>query len=141
MPREAQEWAEMLGGVLATAEITGMLANRSQLLEEADEESRHVRDFLAAWWSQYGRTPVSTKELLPLATFRPLDITAKSEQGMLAGSAPALGRDRGAQGLSVAPRARPRRPWWPSVLLILSLGGLLLVRRVRGGLATPERDL
>jgi hypothetical protein len=77
------EWAGVLGGVLQIAGIPGFLANRRTLFEQADEESAHVRAFLADWWTAHGDTPVLVKALIELAKGHPLPIASRSEQGTL----------------------------------------------------------
>jgi len=79
-----QDWAEVLGGVLEAVGVPGFLDNRRQLFEQSDEENILIKSFLSAWLAAYGETPVATKELLDnIAKNHPLDIGAKTEQGML----------------------------------------------------------
>ena len=87
-----QIWADILGGVLTVAAIPDFLANRSELFAQADEENLITKAFLADWRARYGTIPVATKELLDLAKTHPLDITAKTDQGMLVRLGRLIGR-------------------------------------------------
>jgi putative DNA primase/helicase len=77
------EWAAVLGGVLKVAGITGFLENRRTLFDQADEESAHVRAFLADWWKEHHDAPVLVKALIELAKSHPLPIASRSDQGTL----------------------------------------------------------
>jgi hypothetical protein len=77
------EWAGVLGGVLKVAGIKAFLLNRRTLFDQADEESAHVRAFLADWWKTQGNSPVLVKALIELAKNHPLPIASRSEQGGL----------------------------------------------------------
>ncbi len=77
------EWAGVLGGVLKVSGIAGFLANRRTLFEQADEESAHVRAFLADWYQAYGDAPVLTKEVIELTKGHPLPIESRTDQGTL----------------------------------------------------------
>jgi hypothetical protein len=87
-----QAWAEILGGVLEVAGILGFLDNRRQLFDQADEENIIIKAFLMDWQGRYGTLPVATKELLEIAKTHPLDITAKTDQGMLVRLGRLIGR-------------------------------------------------
>ncbi len=78
-----QEWAETLGGLMTLVGIPGFLANRYQLFQQADEDTASIKGFLADWLTLYGMTPVATKELLAVAKNHPLNISSKTDQGML----------------------------------------------------------
>ena len=78
-----QEWAEILGGVLAHAGIPGFLDNRRTLFEQADEDNTIIKAFLSDWWARYGKAPVATNELLDVAKPHALDIAAKTDLGVL----------------------------------------------------------
>jgi hypothetical protein len=77
------EWAGVLGGVLQVAGIPGFLANRRTLFDQADEETAHVRAFLADWWKEHHDAPVLVKALIELAKGHPLQIASRSDQGAL----------------------------------------------------------
>jgi hypothetical protein len=77
------EWASVLGGAMEIAGISGFLLNRRTLFDQADEESAHVRAFLADWWKEHEDAPVLVKALIELAKGHPLPIASRSEQGTL----------------------------------------------------------
>lgn len=63
-----QAWADTLGGLLDCAGFQGFLANSTKLYEEADEEGRMWREFVAAWAAEFGDTWRTAKELVGLAS-------------------------------------------------------------------------
>src|SRR5262249_1975215 len=78
-----EAWASVLGGVLDVAGIQGFLANRRDLLERADEESGHIRAFLADWWQTHTPSAMLVKDLIDLAKRYPLPIASRTEHGTL----------------------------------------------------------
>jgi hypothetical protein len=44
-----ERWADVIGGILAAADVPDFLGNRDRLNAEANEEMRELADFLAAW--------------------------------------------------------------------------------------------
>jgi putative DNA primase/helicase len=78
-----ESWARTIGGVLDVAGIPGFLANRSQLMESTDDETAHIRGFLAAWWDRHQDHRVTVKTLFEFAQDHVLLIAAKSEQAQL----------------------------------------------------------
>lgn len=62
-----------MGGILKFTGIPGFLSNLEDLYEAADTEGGEWREFVAAWWSQFGGRIVPFAELLDLA----------NEKGML----------------------------------------------------------
>jgi hypothetical protein len=56
-----EEWSAMMGGILETAGIDGMLGNVSTMNEDADAESRMFEHFVRCWWDAYrDRTQVAS---------------------------------------------------------------------------------
>src|SRR5262249_55412191 len=86
-----ERWAEVLGGILGVPAIPGFLANRAAAYDEADEEGGAGREFVAAWWEQYGGQPVRAADLLPLAEDRGL-LDARRASGTLKARETCLGR-------------------------------------------------
>jgi len=65
-----ESYAGMLGGILATAGVSGFLGNAEELYEAADVEGNEWREFVAAWWEEHRDHWVSAKDLLELALER-----------------------------------------------------------------------
>jgi hypothetical protein len=86
-----ERWAEVLGGILGVAAIPGFLANRDAVYDEADQEGSAWREFVAAWWGQYGGQPVRAADLLQLAEDRGL-LDARRASGTLKARETCLGR-------------------------------------------------
>jgi hypothetical protein len=67
-----ENWARVLGGILANAGIDGFLGNTEELYEAADAEGNEWREFVAAWWDVHRDAWVGAKDLLKLALERDL---------------------------------------------------------------------
>jgi len=80
---EFEQWAHVMGGILAVAGVTGFLENLGELYEQADAEGTEIRRFLRAWWAKYRDAEVGVSELFELATSDAvaLDLPAKTERG------------------------------------------------------------
>jgi putative DNA primase/helicase len=78
-----QEWADVLGGVLAHAGLPGLLTNRRQLVDQADDEGRTIRAFLGAWLDAYGETRQAVRALLDTAREHALPIASATEHGLV----------------------------------------------------------
>jgi hypothetical protein len=63
-----EAWSKVMGGILATAGVSGFLENIDQANEELDEESADVKRLLAAWWAKYAQTPTPVSELYAIAS-------------------------------------------------------------------------
>lgn len=70
-----EEWAEVMGGILAVAEVPGFLENRSKLFEQANDDIHTWRAFVLHWWGKYKEETVTSADLFTLA----------SEKGLLTG--------------------------------------------------------
>jgi DNA primase len=101
-----EPWSAILGGVLGVAQIPGFLGNLNELYENADADGQMWREFIAAWWENFHRTPQKVSDLNRLCEQHDLmlsvrgDGSARSQQTRLATG---LGnkRDRVFNGLSV----------------------------------------
>jgi hypothetical protein len=78
-----EQYATVMGGILRSAGIEGMLANRAALRESADDDSAIWRDFFGAVADQYGDKEVTAAELYELAKSCELadTIAAPTERG------------------------------------------------------------
>ena len=78
-----ESWSQVLGGILAAAEISGFLGNLEDFYATTDAEGAEIRAFLAAWWDKHRDADVTAAQLFELATApsSALDIDAKTEQG------------------------------------------------------------
>jgi hypothetical protein len=63
-----EQWAEIMGGILAAAGVAGFLANDDALREAAAPEAADLRAFVAAWAERFQQSPVTCKMLMPLAS-------------------------------------------------------------------------
>jgi hypothetical protein len=61
-----EEWAEVIGGILEAARISGFLENLQALERQVDSELAEWSDFLAFWWAMYNTNPVGVRELFQL---------------------------------------------------------------------------
>jgi hypothetical protein len=59
-----EDWARVLGGVLAVAGVDGFLANLDDFYADADLEGAEIRTFLAAWWTAHAESRVTSADLL-----------------------------------------------------------------------------
>ena len=62
-----EDWSKVVGGILTTAGISGFLANRSELYDQAEADGDTFRGFVEVWWDRFGGKRVSTGELFTLA--------------------------------------------------------------------------
>lgn len=61
-------WAQVVGGVLMAADVPGFLGNRDRLEEQADDESREAREFLALLHA-HAEEPMQTKDIAALCQY------------------------------------------------------------------------
>lgn len=73
-----ENWCRVMGGILGSAGIPGLLSNRDQFYQRADDEGHSVKPFLAAWWKRHQTKKVPAKELLALA-LETIDIEGRTE--------------------------------------------------------------
>jgi hypothetical protein len=57
------EWARLVGGILAFAGVKGFLGNMTELYETADDETIEWEVFLRRWYERYSDRPTSTAEV------------------------------------------------------------------------------
>jgi hypothetical protein len=60
-------WGQVIGGILADADVPGFLENREKLEVEANEEGREAAYFLQKW-HEYTTAPVAMKQLVQHCT-------------------------------------------------------------------------
>ncbi len=75
-----ESWSCVMAGILQHVEIPGFLANIMEFYELADAENAAWREFVLAWWDEFGSRPVKTGEDL-------FEI-AKSVEGIYMGDSP-----------------------------------------------------
>jgi len=62
-----EQWSEVMGGILETADIPGFLEDAIAFYESADTEGAEWRAFVSAWWEAHGKRQITATELLQLA--------------------------------------------------------------------------
>ena len=67
-----ESWAEVVGGILDHAGVSGFLEDRDQFYQTTDQEGQQWSGFMELWWEEYGDSPVTTAELFELADQRDL---------------------------------------------------------------------
>ena len=60
-------WAQVLGGVLASAGVAGFLADRHETIEVADPDEAAWQGLVVRWAEVHGSAPVDGREILALA--------------------------------------------------------------------------
>ena len=64
-----ENWAQVIGGVLATAGIPGFLGNLEDMMAASDSEGAGWSAFIAAWWDRFGTADVAAADLFDVAAF------------------------------------------------------------------------
>jgi len=86
-----EQWRDVLGGILETANLAGFLQNRQDTTNRVNPEQLLWQSFFGAWYNKHGELPMKPKELYSLAKdcelFDEL-IFSKTEKGEIT----ALGR-------------------------------------------------
>ncbi|MCR9140036.1 MAG: toprim domain-containing protein [Alphaproteobacteria bacterium] len=62
-----ENWAQVIGGVLATAGIPGFLGNLDDMMAASDSEGSAWSAFIAAWWERFGTADVLAADLFDVA--------------------------------------------------------------------------
>lgn len=62
------EWCNVIGGILATANIGGFLANDESLFAAAIDQGEHFQAFIEAWLTEYGTAEVTARQLFAIAS-------------------------------------------------------------------------
>ncbi len=73
-----QEWADIVGGILAHAGVAGFLDNRSELMERQVGELAEQRALVEAWADAYGSQRVEAAKLFDLAKEHDLYLELRS---------------------------------------------------------------
>ena len=69
-----EDWARVVGGILAVAGFPGFLSNLEDLYAEQDTETDEAKRFLSAWWEQFREAAQTVKDLLATATSESVDL-------------------------------------------------------------------
>lgn len=75
-----EHWARVMGGVLHVAGIPGFLENLNEFYEASDSEGSSIREFLTAWWQQYGGRVTGVGDLFTIASETGLDLGTGNER-------------------------------------------------------------
>jgi hypothetical protein len=59
-------WRHVVAGILEAAGVTELLENSEVLFRDADPEAQELHAFIAAWYDDFGKNPVSVRELFPM---------------------------------------------------------------------------
>lgn len=62
-----EEWARIVGGILAHINVPSFLANADALYDAADAVSAEWREFVTAWWTKHDKKEVTASDLRELA--------------------------------------------------------------------------
>ena len=80
-----ERWAEVIGGVLAAADVRGFLGNLDDARLKMDSEEQETREFLLAWRERLGDVPTTSDSLAmacqlggPLANMLPSGINTRT---------------------------------------------------------------
>lgn len=71
-----EEWTSVMGGILATAGISGFLGNLEEFYEASNEEASTWQGFIQAWLEMFGESEVGVSELFDMnnGLDEPLDL-------------------------------------------------------------------
>jgi hypothetical protein len=88
-----EAWTEVVGGMLAAAEIHGFLGNRPAFAARADTESGEWKQFVSAWWGARRDAAADTGSLYAMAeAFLPEVLGDGSERSQRTRLGKALGK-------------------------------------------------
>ena len=76
-----ESWAEVIGGILQTAEIPGFLTNIKKLREQSDIESVEIRMFIEEWHRRFGSTEVKPGELNEMCEREEMLLDKRGDKG------------------------------------------------------------
>jgi hypothetical protein len=116
-----EEWAAIVGGILAVAGIDGFLGNAVEFYQGEDAESLDLRRLVLRWWQVFREAPTPPSELLRLAQEPDIDLPLSGKDD--AARRISLGRylqkhkertlDLDADtSVQIAKADRPGRPFW-----------------------------
>jgi hypothetical protein len=60
------DWAKVMGGILAVADVPDFLGNLTEFYDEAGSDDTALRAFIGAWWDEYQDSERKVSELFPL---------------------------------------------------------------------------
>ncbi len=92
-----ESYAQIIGGILEIANVTGFLEGREYLYEHSDKETTEWKSVCEAWYRDHGLLPLSAKDLLEICQNNNLllDIWgARSQQAALQRLGHKLGKHR-----------------------------------------------
>ncbi len=93
-----ENWATVIGGILAHAQIPGFLGNLADFYDASDSDGAETRAFLSAWWGRHLDTAVGVSALWEIASapdsLLPLGDKGERSQRMRLGKLLARLRDR-----------------------------------------------
>jgi hypothetical protein len=75
-------WLSVIGGILQSAGIDGLLENTERLREGTDSESVATGHYVSDWWERHQSTQIGMQELLRMA-FGPEDLMGRRQGGVL----------------------------------------------------------
>jgi hypothetical protein len=101
-----EAWSRVVGGIIGHLGLPGFLGDAEQFYAEADQETRDLEAFVAAWWTRHQGTVVLARDLQRLAEEHGLmavALEAKSTAARDSKFGKALGalRDRRINGFEV----------------------------------------
>jgi hypothetical protein len=64
-----EEWTEVIGGLLEHIDMTGFLANCSELFSAAVSDHAVLKAFIQQWYDRHGETETSSGELFKIASY------------------------------------------------------------------------
>jgi putative DNA primase/helicase len=89
-----ESWAEVMGGILKVAGVSGFLGNLKEMYERADAEGAAWRGFVAQWWERFGTAEVGVADLFELALQSELRLARGDERAKRTSLGQALVRMR-----------------------------------------------
>lgn len=141
-----EQWARVIGGVLAVAGVPGLLANRDEQYELADSEGAKWRALVAVWQEKYQHHAVGVSDLFTLAQeVDGFDFGKGSDRAQQTSFGKQLGKQRGRvyDGFAIALAGKKQRlNQWRLVPTQreLSLAPVTMVSADEGETAAPEED-
>lgn len=58
-----ESWSRVVGGILQCAGIQGFLRDRDEVFAQSDDETQEWREFVAAWYDDFGTSSVQARDL------------------------------------------------------------------------------
>jgi hypothetical protein len=79
-----EAWAKVMGGILAVAEIPGLLTNRERLHAVSDPETYEWQQVCQTWAERFGLAPITASDLLEVVTETNLLVDVRAGRSKLA---------------------------------------------------------